>query len=268
MLNQQKGEKKMSEEKKFISVDYDEFNEKTTTQHSNALKWGGFLGKLVNEYENIKLRHVKTPKLDALMLDFSIKSSDWFHLRSGKLTLNCDQDNINLEFHESETNARHIGDTLYCFEYGFYQISKEELEKVCNANVLKIRVSGDTTYEQPAEIECQAFQTYCQQFYNNFYDETKYTDSLNVAVGKSGGACFIATATMGDYNHPSVMRLRFFRDAYLLQRNWGRIFTRLYYKWGPYPANAIKKSDMLKTLSYYTIVKPLSFIASKLIEKK
>lgn len=84
----------------------------------------------------------------------------------------------------------------------------------------------------------------------------------------TGSGCFVATATMGDYNHPAVLQLRFFRDAYLLQRNWGRIFTRFYYKWGPYPANVIKKSDVLKKLSYYIIVKPLSFISSKLIEKK
>ena len=82
-----------------------------------------------------------------------------------------------------------------------------------------------------------------------------------------GGFCFIATATMGDYNHPTVLQLRFFRDTYLLQRKWGRIFTRLYYKWGPYPASLIKKSVALKTLSYYTIVKPLSYIASKIIER-
>ena len=258
----------MSEEKKFITVDYDEFNEKTTTQHSNTLKWGGgWSDGLVNTYDNIRFRHVKTQELDALMLDFSIKASDWFHLRDGKLILNCDQDNINIEFNETETDATHIGDDLYCFEYGFYQISKEELEKVCEANVLKIRVGGSTTYEEPGEKECQVFQTYCQQFYNNFYDEAKYPDSLNVAVGKSGGACFVATATMGNYNHPTVLQLRFFRDTYLLKKYWGRIFTRLYYKWGPYPASLIKKSVALKTLSYYTIVKPLSYIASKIIER-
>jgi hypothetical protein len=83
-----------------------------------------------------------------------------------------------------------------------------------------------------------------------------------------GGGCFIATATMGDYNHPTVLQLRFFRDAYLLQRKWGQIFTRLYYKWGPYLANIIKKSDMLKKLSYFSIVRPLAFIASKLNNRK
>lgn len=85
---------------------------------------------------------------------------------------------------------------------------------------------------------------------------------------KESGGCFIATATMGDYSHPTVLRLRFFRDAYLLNRNWGRIFTKFYYKWGPYPANFIEKSNVLKKLSYYTIVKPLSFVASKFIENK
>ena len=102
----------MSEEKKFITADYDEFNEITTTKHSNTLKWGGLLGKLVNEYDNICLRHIKTPKLDSLVLDFSVKSSDWFNLINGKLTLNCDQDNINLEYHQSKTDARNIGKTL------------------------------------------------------------------------------------------------------------------------------------------------------------
>ena len=81
---------------------------------------------------------------------------------------------------------------------------------------------------------------------------------------KKSGSCFIATATMGDYNHPTVMSLRGFRDNYLLHQDWGRAFIQFYYKWGPYPANVINKSSVLKKLSYYTLVKPLSLIASKL----
>ena len=78
--------------------------------------------------------------------------------------------------------------------------------------------------------------------------------------------CFVATATMGDYNHPTVLQLRLFRDNFLLQRKWGCIFTRLYYKWAPYPAKIIAKSNLLKKISYLTIVKPLSFITSRLKE--
>ena len=87
------------------------------------------------------------------------------------------------------------------------------------------------------------------------------------SLSKSGN-CFIATATMGDYNHPTVKLLRIFRDNYLLQRNWGKSFTKLYYKCAPYPANVIARNNVLKKISYFTVVKPLSAIASKLLKKK
>ncbi len=87
------------------------------------------------------------------------------------------------------------------------------------------------------------------------------------AISKSSGFCFIATATMGDYDHPVVMQLREFRDQYLLQRDWGRTFTKNYYKYGPYPANIISKSNLLKRLSYVLIVLPLFFITKKVLNK-
>jgi len=85
--------------------------------------------------------------------------------------------------------------------------------------------------------------------------------------GDAKGSCFIATATMGDYDHPVVMQLREFRDQYLLQRDWGKTFTRYYYKFGPYPANIISKSYLLKRLSYALIVQPLFVLAKKILNK-
>jgi hypothetical protein len=81
----------------------------------------------------------------------------------------------------------------------------------------------------------------------------------------SDGGCFIATATMGDYDHPVVLELREFRDQYLLERNWGKKFTECYYKFGPYPAKVISQSNLLKKISYIFIVKPLSFIVKKIM---
>jgi len=75
--------------------------------------------------------------------------------------------------------------------------------------------------------------------------------------------CFVATVTMGDYNHPTVLQLRNFRDSYLLQRNWGRIFTKFYYKWGQYPAHCISKRIIRRKISYYLIIKPLEIIVAK-----
>jgi len=87
-----------------------------------------------------------------------------------------------------------------------------------------------------------------------------------IKSGKSG--CFIATATMGDYDHPVVIQLREFRDQYLLDRDWGKKFTKYYYKFGPYPAKVISKSNLLKKVSYVFIVKPLSFVAQKIMNHK
>jgi hypothetical protein len=78
---------------------------------------------------------------------------------------------------------------------------------------------------------------------------------------------FYSNRNYGDYNHPVVIQLREFRDQYLLERNWGRKFTQYYYKWVPYPAKIISKSNLLKKVSYVFIVKPLSFVVQKIMNK-
>lgn len=83
------------------------------------------------------------------------------------------------------------------------------------------------------------------------------------AIGKKSG-CFIATAALGNYNHPVVVDLRMFRDNWLLKRNWGVKFTNWYYTHGPKAANLIEKSTLLKKITFTTIVKPLQIITKKL----
>ena len=73
---------------------------------------------------------------------------------------------------------------------------------------------------------------------------------------------------MGDYDHPVVKELREFRDQYLLESDWGKKFTKYYYKFGPYPAKVISKSNLLKKVSYVFIVQPLSFVVQKIMNKK
>ena len=90
-------------------------------------------------------------------------------------------------------------------------------------------------------------------------------DKINNYRNKKG-KCFIATATMGSYEHPVVLDLRDFRDNWLLSKDWGKSFVNWYYKNGPLPASLISKSRLLKKISYYTIVKPLHLI-SKIIYK-
>jgi len=102
---------------------------------------------------------------------------------------------------------------------------------------------------------------------DNISNELKILKSDEVTDSKKSKnekSCFIATAAMGDYNHPVVVDLRVFRDEWLLQRNWGVEFTKWYYTNGPKAATVIEKSIFLRKLIYICILKPLQIITKKL----
>lgn len=92
--------------------------------------------------------------------------------------------------------------------------------------------------------------------------ETEYY--IKTPNKETSNSCFVATATMGDHDHPTVMDLRLFRDNWLLKRQWGIDFTNWYYTHGPKAASVIEKSTFLRKLTYICIVKPLQIITKKL----
>ena len=91
-------------------------------------------------------------------------------------------------------------------------------------------------------------------------------NSGSKGLGKKG--CFIATATMGNYEHPTVIKLSKFRDEYLVNYNWGKKFIRIYNTLSPYPAKIISKSYILKKVCYFVIIKPLLLIATLIMKSK
>ncbi len=98
-----------------------------------------------------------------------------------------------------------------------------------------------------------------------YVEQLAKENNLEGVVASNGkGGCFIATAAMGDYDHPVVCDLRFFRDNWLLKRNWGVNFTNWYYTYGPKAATVIEKSIFLRKLIYICILKPLQIITKKL----
>jgi len=74
---------------------------------------------------------------------------------------------------------------------------------------------------------------------------------------KNSEGCFIATATMGDYDNPLVLDFRNYRDNTLQNSMLGRLFIRFYYKIAPYPASIIAKSRRLRSLSLKYLITPL-----------
>ena len=251
-------------EKQFITQTYDKFAEKTTTE-SNPKKVK--LGEIGSYRFQIGIRHVKSPDFESLLFDVLLNTKEWLFIRSGKMIIKAGVERFEIEANENYSNVLgYSGDVdLGMEESAFYRIDKPILESICEADSVEIRISGDSycDFDGP---KLDNFKLMCKQFYNNFYDSSKYTDSLEQKVKSSSSGCFIATATMGDYNHPLVLDLRRFRDNWLLKRDWGLNFVNWYYAHGPRVARLIEKSEISRKITYFTFVKPLQVIVKKLFK--
>lgn len=263
--------------KRFISQNFDKFKNRTDTNWVDpqsgkvfGAKWDTWFWELSSGYGEdrstsslgLGLRHVKTPDIDSIVIDYRYYSKDWIFLRNGTMIINLDGvDNITLEPHESDTDVRDGGNIQ---EVGFWSISKDDLKKVCDAKTISVRISGGSSYFELKDKGLLKFQFMCRSFYADLFDDNSYNDWINSIIPpgseKKGGGCFIATAAMGSYDHPAVMDLRFFRDNWLLKRQWGINFTNWYYTHGPKAASVIEKSKLLQTVTFLFVVKPLRFL--------
>ena len=80
---------------------------------------------------------------------------------------------------------------------------------------------------------------------------TRYITNKNILKGnynQTSGGCYIATMAYGDYDHPSVMELRGFRDNYLKKSYLGRGFIEIYYKYSPRLVMLLKNKKTINLL--------------------
>jgi len=66
---------------------------------------------------------------------------------------------------------------------------------------------------------------------------------------KSGATCFVATAAYGDWRHPDVAYLRWYRDNVLTTSIAGRAFIRTYWCVGLYLAKAVVPIPKVRVLA-------------------
>lgn len=96
----------------------------------------------------------------------------------------------------------------------------------------------------------------------------KYPDKNLPNIPKDGCSCFIATAVMGDYDHPYVKTLRQLRDQ-KMQKTWaGRNFIAFYYRFSPPVAHIISKHDFLRVLFYHILIRPIVKYANFVLESQ
>lgn len=70
---------------------------------------------------------------------------------------------------------------------------------------------------------------------------SKEAKQIGAFKPKPEKACFVATAVYEDIDHPQVNALRRWRDGTLRRSVAGRLFIRLYYRVGPYLAQAVER---------------------------
>lgn len=256
--------------KSFIKQEFDKFNQTTITTSIPMSQYRRTTIVLVDREKQIGsfsagIRQVKKPETVILAFDVHYEHSDWIFLREGKMSFVIDNENFTLDAVDTGTDVI-TGEGVV--EDTSYIIEPELLEKIGISEDFSMRISSSKGYIDIDNKNAQLFKTMCKQFYNNVFDQTKFVDALQTSVlpkdQKSSSGCFIATATMGNYNHPVVLELRQFRDNWLLKREWGINFTKWYYKEGPKAARIIEKSYLLRKVSFIFIIKPLQLITKKL----
>ena len=119
-------------------------------------------------------------------------------------------------------------------------------------------ISMTTQFTNPATFN--QFTKKLKQDRPEIYDKCKDVFSAsgsNTSDTNNNSGCFVATATMKNYNHPIVLDLRNFRDLFLLKSWYGRLFVKSYYLVGPFFARLISKSKLLRSLSFNLLIVPI-----------
>lgn len=84
----------------------------------------------------------------------------------------------------------------------------------------------------------------------------KKPEGMQQSGNKTKEGCFIATACYGNYDDPSVLVLRNYRDLILSKNRIGRFFIKTYYSFSPKLATIIAKSKTLKSLVRSLLIAP------------
>ena len=69
------------------------------------------------------------------------------------------------------------------------------------------------------------------------------------------GGCYVATCVYGSYDCPEVWTLRRFRDYYLDERKWGKVFINIYYKISPKVVKVFGRTKWFQKIFRYKLDK-------------
>lgn len=81
--------------------------------------------------------------------------------------------------------------------------------------------------------------------------------SGSASAGGKGSGCFVATACYGSYEAPEVKTLRSFRDQCLMPSPIGAALVRLYYRFSPTIADALRSRPKARRLVKRVLIDPI-----------
>lgn len=91
---------------------------------------------------------------------------------------------------------------------------------------------GKDEYPYFPEITVDFIAKLKQQILNDLANR-EINPKVTETTEKKSGGCYVATAVYGSYDCPEVWILRRYRDFYLMNNSFGRMFVKLYYKVSP-----------------------------------
>lgn len=182
-------------ENNFLEKEFDKFKNTTVTKSAYTYVVQD------DKYSTttIETCHVSAPSGNLLSFKVVlVNADDWCFLRNGKMILNINNvENIVLKptdistttFHGNKFiiahNFQRVDDAcddgvqrLYCIEVVSYAISQEILKKICDAKTVDVQISGDAGVGVVAEANVNGFIDDCRLFYNAFYDNEAYVNTV------------------------------------------------------------------------------------------
>lgn len=184
------------------------------------------------------------------------------------ITYKCDIE-IKYEKYNGETSKRKVSDISYNNDYKEYGYNNDHIKGYCHlrneertfriSRILAVRVLPSGAWVSTHSLSDINISS---SGYNNSSNGTPNSRS------SSNEGCYIATMTYGNYEHPQVMILRWYRDNILQKKLLGRLFIRIYYFFSPKLVIVLKKHDTINKIIRYILDKQVQRIKKYKIDKK
>ena len=161
----------------FVTREFDEFTDHLVVKSKYNVNFGEKYWGRSGEISYTMIKESENEIL-ALNLFFQDVDNDWLHIKN--VIFNCDQVNHNIEFNKHDSTNFHVEDSRHYVESGSLLFSEDVFKKICDANVIKIRIQGKSDRYEMTPDDIKLFQLMSQQFYNNVYNSSLYQNSLIV----------------------------------------------------------------------------------------